>query len=260
MMIDGMAPVAKRHRVDVDDWVMLALAVVSTGLLVYRAFWHPPAAVGELVVRIDWAFCAVFAVEFLWRWARAGWTGRFVLLNWYDLVGMVPLAHVWLRAFRLLRAVRVGVLLFRVRRPVDRSVAEELAHRAMGRFGGLLIDVVKKPLTVAVLEEVVSVLRTGHYARNLAAALEENRADIREMVLEKLKDDPQAGRFKRVPFHDEIVGTVSDTVIRVVLEMLADPRTDELVADLLRENVEQIRQAVRTGAHQNLPEPPAADR
>ncbi|OLR94096.1 ion transporter [Actinokineospora bangkokensis] len=249
-----------RRRVDVDDWVMLLLGAVSTGLLVYRAFWHPHDATGALLVRLDWVFCAVFAAEFLWRWRRAGFTGRFVLLNWYDVVGMVPLAHWWLRVFRLLRVVRVVVVLTKLRRPVERTVAEELALRAMARFGGVLIDVVKKPLTVAVLEEVVNVLRTGHYARNIASALDENRAEIRDMVLEKVKQDPQAGRFKRIPFHDEVVSTVTDTTLRVVLEMLADPRTDELISDLLRENIEQIRRAVREGAHQNLPDPAPADR
>ena len=31
----------------------------------------------------------------------------------------------------------------------------------------------------------------------------------------------------------------------MLLEVLADPRTDELVSDVLRDNIEQIRQAVR---------------
>jgi len=31
----------------------------------------------------------------------------------------------------------------------------------------------------------------------------------------------------------------------VILEVLADPRTDELVADVLRDNIAQLRQAVR---------------
>jgi hypothetical protein len=30
----------------------------------------------------------------------------------------------------------------------------------------------------------------------------------------------------------------------VVFEMLADPRTDELISDLLRDNLTQIRQAI----------------
>jgi hypothetical protein len=33
--------------------------------------------------------------------------------------------------------------------------------------------------------------------------------------------------------------------LRVLLEVLADPRTDELVSDLLRDNIDQIRAAVR---------------
>ncbi|WP_018680799.1 hypothetical protein [Actinokineospora enzanensis] len=258
-MVISVEPAPHRHRVGVDDWFMLLLAVLAVGLLTYRAFWHPAPDVARTIVWVDRGLCAVFAVEFVWRWALSGFARRFLWVNWYDIVGLVPVAHLGFRAFRLLRAVRVGVQLS-LGRVIDRSVGEELAYRAMVRFGGVLIDVIKKPLTVAVLEEVVSVLRTGHYARNLAAALDENRAEIREMVLEKIRADPRAGVFRRLPFHDEIVGAVTDATLRVVLEMLADARTDELIADLLRENIEQIREAVYADAHRNLPEQKPADR
>ncbi|MGQ0839048.1 ion transporter [Actinokineospora sp.] len=259
-MVIPLAASPKKHRVSLDDWLMTLLAVVSVGLLAYRAFWKPDPQVATLIVRIDLGLCAVFAVEFLWRWRSAGFSGRFLGHNWYDVVGMVPVAHLAFRAFRLLRFVRIAVVLTRLRMPVERSVGEELAHRAMGRFGGVLIDVIKKPLTVAVLEEVVSVLRTGHYARNIASALAENRAEIRAMVLEKLKHDRQVGKLSVLPFHDEIVSAVSDAALRVILEMLADPRTDELISDLLRENIDQIRQAVHAGDHRALPDPAPADR
>ncbi len=258
-MVISLAASPKKHRVSLDDWLMLLLAVFAVGMLAYRTFWKPAPDVATLITRIDWALCGVFAVEFLWRWRSAGFTRRFLWVNWYDVIGMIPVSHLAFRAFRLLRVWRIAVIMTRLHMPVDRSVSEELAHRAMGRFGGLLIDVVKKPLTVAVLEEVVSVLRTGHYARNIAGALEENRTEIREMVLEKLKHDRQVGRLRVLPFHDEIVGAVTDATLRVVLEMLADPRTDELISDMLRENIEQIRQAVRAGAHKDLPEFAPAD-
>jgi hypothetical protein len=64
------------------------------------------------------------------------------------------------------------------------------------------------------------------------------------MVREKLRNDPQAGRFKRMPFYNEIIESVTDTVLRVTEQVLLDPRTDELVADMLRENISQIRSAV----------------
>ena len=259
-MVVSLAGSPKKLRVSLDDWLMMVFAVVSVGLLVYRTFFDPPPDVARTIQVIDWGFCGVFFVEFVWRWRAAGFQARFLRVNWYDVIGMVPVTHLAFRAFRLLRAVRIGVVLTRLSRPVNRSVAEELAYRALGRFGDKLIDpvvdLIKKPLTVAVLEEVVAVLRTGHYARNVSAALEENRTEIRQMVLEKIKQDRQAGRLAILPFHDEIVGTVTDTVLRVVLEMLADPRTDELISDMLRENIDQIRRAVRAGDHRGLPDPP----
>jgi hypothetical protein len=42
-----------------------------------------------------------------------------------------------------------------------------------------------------------------------------------------------------------VVRLVSDTVFRLVFEVLNDPRTDELISDALRENIDQMREAVR---------------
>jgi hypothetical protein len=92
---------------------------------------------------------------------------------------------------------------------------------------------------------VASVLQTGHYTRNIAAALQENREELKQMVADKIRDDPTAGRLYLVPFHDRIIEQASETTLRVILEILADPRTDELISDLLRDNITQIRQAVR---------------
>ena len=91
----------------------------------------------------------------------------------------------------------------------------------------------------------MAVLQIGHYTRNIASALEENRAELKQMVAEKIRDDPTAGLISLVPFHAWIVETASETTLRVIFEILADPRTDELVSDLLRDNINQIRRAVR---------------
>ena len=46
----------------------------------------------------------------------------------------------------------------------------------------------------------------------------------------------------------------------MILEVLADPRTDELVSDLLRENLVQLREAVHSREHETFGEfePPNA--
>ncbi len=128
---------------------------------------------------------------------------------------------------------------------IRRGLREPFVVRLINRASDRVVDVVKRPITLAVLDEVASVLQSGHYTRNIASALQENREEIKAMVAEKIKTDPTASRINFVPFHDRLIEQASETTLRVLLEVLADPRTDELVSDLLRDNITQIRQAVR---------------
>jgi hypothetical protein len=125
------------------------------------------------------------------------------------------------------------------------GLREPFVVRFINRASDRIVDTVKRPLTIAVLDEVASVLETGHYTRNIASALNENREEVKQMMAEKIRDDPTAGRIYLVPFHERLIEQTTETTLRIILEVLADPRTDELVSDLLRDNIRQIRQAVR---------------
>jgi voltage-gated potassium channel len=235
---------APRHRVSPLDVAMLLLAIVSVGLLGYVTFFpHSPQTAHRIFVA-DTVVCGVFAAEFLYRWHRQGWTARFPLRNWYEILGMIPIAHPALRGFRLLRVV---VVVIRLARTADRAFGELFTQRLIERWSRPIVLAIKKPITVAVLDEVVKVVETGNYPQNLARSLGENREMLRSIVTEKLKNDPQTGRLARLPFHDEIVRSIVDTVMRVTLEVLVDPRIDEFFAHVVRENREQIRQAVQLG-------------
>lgn len=128
---------------------------------------------------------------------------------------------------------------------VRRGLREPLVVRMINRISERIVDVIKRPITIAVLDEVAAVLQTGHYTRNIASALRENHEEIKQMFAEKIKQDPTARHIGLLPFHDRIINEASETTLRVLLEVLADPRTDELVSDLLRDNINQIRMAVR---------------
>lgn len=117
--------------------------------------------------------------------------------------------------------------------------------RSITRAQDRVIGLLKRPITAAVLDEVAEVLRTGRYTRNIASALRENHDEIKAMVAEKMTADPTIGRIGLLPLHERIIDEVTETTLRVVLAVLADPRTDELFSDLLRYNVEQIGRAVR---------------
>jgi voltage-gated potassium channel len=248
----GQSEMPRRiHRVRVVDWLMVALAIISVGMLVWVWLADPSVATQELLFKIDVGICAIFLVEFLWRWRSRGWGWKFLGRNWFEVVGMIPVSHPALRAFRLIRII---VLVARLGRAVDRTIGDAVTQRLVNRFLVTVIDVLKKPVTVAVLDEVADVLKTGRYAQNISKALADNQNELREMVLDKFKSDPTAGRVRLLPFHDEILGTVADTTIRVVLEMLADPRTDDMISDTLRENLNQIRAAVH-GNEKPVPHP-----
>ena len=126
-----------------------------------------------------------------------------------------------------------------------RGLREPIVLRVINHARDEVVDAIKRPITVAVLDEVFEVLRTGHYTRNIASALAENREELKKMVAEKIKTDPAGRRVTLVPFHDWIIDQASETTMRVIFEILADPRTDELVSDLLRDNIDQIRQSIR---------------
>ena len=149
-------------------------------------------------------------------------------------------------------AALAGGLLVRMgmRRPRVVERASTLAERAL--------MLVKRPLTIVVLDEVAAVIQTGHYTRNISEALKENHDDLKALVAEKVKRDPNVRLIGRLPGYDTIVSEVSETTLRVLIEMLDDPRTDELISDLLRNNLTQIKQAVRDRAHEDVgpPKPP----
>ena len=147
-------------------------------------------------------------------------------------------------------AALVGAVLVRLgmRRPwvVDRA----------GRLSFRLLGLVKRPLTIVVLDEVAAVIQTGHYTKNISDALLENHDELKSLVAEKVRADPNARIVSKLPGYDAIVGEVSETVLRVLIDMLSDPRMDELVSDLLRNNLQQIKRAVRE--RENLKVPPPA--
>ena len=130
--------------------------------------------------------------------------------------------------------------------------------RRASRLSIRVLELVKRPLTIVVLDEVAAVIQTGHYTKNISDALLENHDELKAMVAEKVRKDPNAKLVSRLPGYETIVAEVTETSMRVLVEMLSDPRTDELVSDLLRNNLEQIRVAVRQREHERVerPDPP----
>ncbi len=241
----NLANLAERlKRISPLDWLMLLLALISITLLAWETWGPVTPAQTELILLTDYLICAVFACEFTWRWRAAGWTRQFVWRNWYEVLGMIPVAHPAIRGFRLFRVIRIVILLSRFGIAADRAAGDDFTYLLVNRIRDAIVRSISGAVTVAVLDEVATVLAKGTYTENISRALKENEHELRAMIMEKLRQDRQAGRLSRLPFYDEIVSGVVDAGLRVVEEVLRDPRTDELVADMLRENLLQLRTAI----------------
>lgn len=231
-------------NVRADDWIMLILAAGSAGLLGFMLLSPPARDAGLVIFYVDCGICAVFLAEFLWRWRKRKWAKKFLARNWYELFAMIPVAHPVIAGHKFIGVV---LLLIRIGRAADRAVGEQFTYRLVDKLSEPIVKAIKKPVTIAVLDEVVKVLETGNYPENLAKSLGANKDELRTIIAEKIAADPQLGRLKRLPFHDEIVRTVVDTSFRVLLEVLLDPRIDDFFSTVVRDNREQIRQAVQLG-------------
>lgn len=226
---------------NLDDIAMLLLAVFSVGLLIYVWFIEPELQDETWVYVVDTSICGVFFVEFLWRWRAAGWPKSFPVRYWYDVLGMIPVAHPALRSLRLLRVIVLGVRLFRM---INRVFGEKLTSRMVERLTDPIIDAIKKPIMIMVLDEVIDLLEATNMTASIADALQENSAELQAVIKEKIKQDPLAGALKLLPFHDQIVQSVIEMSMRVILDVLADPRIGEFVSDAIRANEEQLRDTV----------------
>lgn len=142
---------------------------------------------------------------------------------------------------------------FLTRALVRRGLRTPWGVRRINRLRDWVIRLVKRPITIMVLDEVADVIQTGHYTRNISDALIENHDEVKQLVAEKVRRDPNVRLIGLLPGYDTVVSEVSETTLRVLIEMLGDPRMDELISDLLRNNLQQIKKAVRDRDHEHVP-------
>lgn len=228
------------------SWLLVLLTWLLLATNLWLLFRDPASARWHDDVRYaDWGLSAFMALTIWWRWLRFRIGRRYLRSRLWEVPALIPLgvpglteAH-WVLWF---------VLICRVVRVVDRTdnyLGDRITAVLVTHFSDPIVEAIKKPITVAVLDEVIDVIQTGTYAANVKAALDENRVELEAMVLDLVRNDPTTGKLRYVPFHDEIVQMTANTVLRIVDGALDDPRTTELISDIIRNSASQLRQAVR---------------
>jgi voltage-gated potassium channel len=239
------------RRGTILDWSLLVLAGVSVALNLWFLLgpeppyagtdddWHHALLVTDLVV------CAVFALAICFRWLRFRIGRIYLIRHWWEVPALFPFILPGVDSREWLMWIVLAARVARLADRTDNIFGDRFTAALVRHFADPIVDVIKRPITVAVLDEVSDVIKKGTYATNMRRAIDENHAELEAMILELIKEDRTAGRLRFVPFHDEIVRSSTDTVFRIIDRALDDPRTTELISDIIRTSTEQVRRAVR---------------
>lgn len=234
-------PLNRPAHVKPVDWLMLVLALVSIGLLAYETWGPVTPEQRQQIFLADYVIIAIFAIEFTFRWVKDERPKTFPLRYWYEVLGMVPVHTPAIRGFRLFRVIRIAVIVSRFGRAADRAFGEGFTRRMLVRFKAVIVETVGDAITVKVLDETLAVLQKGEYTRNLADAMEKHGDEMMAIIAEKVKQDPEVGAVRHLPFFDTLVTTSSKVTQRILIDLLRDPRMDQMVKDIIQHNVQQIR-------------------
>jgi len=230
------------------DWLLVLVSWLSAGLAGWLLIWPPGGDQQEHLQWADVGISSFFALSICVRWLRfrIGW--RYLRKHWWEAVALVP--YVVLGSWALLGWVVLAARVVRVVDRTDNVFGDRITAELVRHFSEPIVNAIKRPITIAVLDEVIDVIKTGDYTTNISHALDENRLELEALILDLLKQDQTIGKLKYLPFHDDIVKIASDAVFRIVQGALDDPRVHELVADVIRYSATQLQQSVRLGLHE----------
>jgi voltage-gated potassium channel len=104
----------KDHKIGAFQIALMIFTIILLAALVVDTTAQIPKEQSNLIHMLDTFGCAVFFVDFCWRFYRAGSKGAFMRWAWIDLIACIPNLELF-RYGRLVRVLRIIRLLRGVR-------------------------------------------------------------------------------------------------------------------------------------------------
>lgn len=138
----------KDQKLGLLDFIVILLTLYVLGALVIDTFWKLPEETTILLNYFDFAICAFFFLEFLFRFWKADDKLKFMHWGWIDLIASIPMVD-FLRAGRLLRLIR----LFRVIRAF-KNTKQLLNHIFKNKAEGALTSVISISVLLVIFSAI----------------------------------------------------------------------------------------------------------
>lgn len=233
--------------VTIRDWTFIGLAVVSIVLLVARDVYGgflPPLA-DQLIVAADLSILLLFAGEFTYEIRRASNKVAYARNHWYEIVGMVPIAHWGLRAFRLVRLLRMYVV---KRYPEEvapeRDWSYALVRGLIMHYRNVLLEEITDPIILTSLNVIEDPLARAQHAKALGASISERREKIHTIVLDSVTNTKGLRTFARTRYGQNVIRAVTESTLETTIQTLESEELNDVISDSIRDILDEVRSKV----------------
>ncbi len=143
------------ERLSAFQLVLLVLSILVLGALVVDAVAPVPREVSSILQTLDTVACALFFIDFVFRFRRAENKASFMKWGWIDLVACIPNID-FLRVGRLVRVLRI-IRLLRGARLGHRVISLILHNKPKSAFAVVILTtlllIIFSSLSILIAEE-----------------------------------------------------------------------------------------------------------
>lgn len=228
------------------DYVLLTLAILDVLMLlardVYGGFLTETHV--RIIYFIDLGIVGIFAIEFLSEFVRAKRRFQYVQAHWYNLVGLVPIASVTFRAFRLVRIFHIWVV---KRYPPEGKATwtTALVRGIILHYRNVLLEEITDPIVLTSVGVIEGPLVRSKFAARIGATIDERRDHMHKVVEDAVRSTRGVSNILNFGYGRKLVHNITDQVLDTTVETLNSAELNEVISESIRDVLDEIRDRVR---------------
>lgn len=226
------------------DYFLLFFTAIDVFALFFKASYdiYLPIELKNSIIGFDIGIIVVWAFYLIARMRKEKNKTAYLLMHWHEILGMVPVFM--LRPLLLLRAAKLAIAFYKFGRSeqdVSRLITRDIAFR----FRDVIVDTIADAVFLQSLDRVEEVMLRLDYGRLARRVFGEHEAILRDAVNESLLSKSMVGELTRIPFMTAFANRLGEDVSRVIIEVLETEVTGDIMKEITRGILLEMRDRVR---------------
>lgn len=234
--------------VTAGDWVMVAIAVVDILLLIARDVYANllPTLAADVIIWVDLGILALFVLEFLGELRKASSKLLYTRNHWYEVVGMIPVAHWGIRIFRLVRLLRIYVVkTFPLEAAPERDWSYALVRGLISHYRSVLLEEITDPIVITSIGVIKGPMTRARWAGAIGESLQDHRAHIHTIVEDSIEENPRIAPLLKTRTGRRMVHQITDATLDSVIRTLESDELNEVIGESVGQILDELETKVR---------------